>query len=319
MRQVSVIMPCHDAGRFLAPAVASVLEQDKGGRFGLELVILDDASSDPVTVETLRAVAKDPRVRVVRSRSCLGAAAARNMALGHATGDYIAFLDGDDLWEPNHLDLHLALRAGSSATLTSTDYDLIDDSGQVVTRGVMMASPQKGPRLRGAMGSQTRLTLERPRRLFVEACPAWTGSVVVDRGVLTTTSPFDDRRRYAEDVDLWTRLSARCRFTFAPTVTAQHRQNPNSLVSTAARGMVDLALAEVYADLRRSEDFLDLAMNLRSAAATNFFSAAHASRHAGGYDLAGRCAWRGIRLKPFMLRGYQELLLAALTSLAAHR
>ena len=234
MRKVSVIMPCHDAGRFLAPAVASVLEQEEGRRFELELIILDDASTDSVTLETLRAVARGARVRVLHSRSCIGAAAARNMALGHATGDHIAFLDADDLWRPNHLGLHLTLRMESSATLTSTDYDLIDESGQIVTRGVMMASPQKGPRLRGALGDQTRFTLERPRRLFVEACPAWTGSVVVDREALTAAGPFDHRRRYAEDVDLWTRLSARCRFAFAPMVTAQHRWNPDSLVRTAA-------------------------------------------------------------------------------------
>ena len=310
MRKVSVIMPCHDAGSFLAPAVASVLEQETGQRFELELIILDDASSDPVTLETLRAVSIDPRVRVLCSRTCLGAAAARNLALGHATGDHIAFLDSDDLWEPNHLDLHLNLGVESSATLTSTDYDLIDESGQIVTRGVMMASPQKGPRLRLALGGQTRLTLERPRRLFVEACPAWTGSVVVDRGVLTTTGPFDDRRRYAEDVDLWTRLSARCRFTFAPMVTAQHRQNPTSLVSTAAHGSVDLALAEVYADLRRHEEFQDLSTPLREAAAANFLSAAHAFRRSRARAAAARCAWLAIQQEPFGLRGYKELIAA---------
>ena len=313
MRKVSVIMPCHDAGRFLAPAVASVLEQDKGGRFELELVILDDASSDSVTVETLRAVAKDARVRVLRSRSCLGAAAARNMALGHATGDYIAFLDGDDLWEPNHLDLHLTLRVESSATLTSTDYDLIDESGEVVTHGVMMASPQKGPLLRGALGGETRFTLERPRRLFVEGCPAWTGSVVVDRGLLNGVGLFDERRRYAEDVDLWTRLSTRCRFTFAPTVTAQHRRNPRSLVSTAANGVVDLALAEVYADLRRHGEFRDLSTPLREAAAANFLSAAHAFRHSRARRAAARCAWLGIQQEPFRLRGYRGLIAALAT------
>ena len=309
-RKISVVMPCLNAGAFLGPAVASVLGQEPARDFALELIIVDDASSDPTTLATLRTLGPDTRVKVLRNENCTGAAASRNEGLRHCTGDYIAFLDADDLWKPNHLDLHLSLRAEFAATLTSTDYDLIDQSGQVITHGAMLSSTHKGPRLRQAMQGQARLALERPRVLFIEICPAWTGSVVVDRGSLAEVGTFNDRLRYGEDVELWTRLSARCRFAFASDVTAQHRRNPRSLVSTARAGAVDLALAEVYAELREHDDFRGLAAVLRPRATANFLAAARAFRQGGAQGVAAQCALRGIQQSPFVLVGYQEALLA---------
>ena len=174
-----------------------------------------------------------------------------------------------------------------------------------------MASAHKGPHLRRVLGGRVQTSLERPRALFVEACPAWTGSVVVDRQLLNAVGGFNERRTYAEDVELWTRLSARSRFAFSSAVSAQYRRSLQSLVSAAADGMVDLALAGAYADLRGHEDFRDLEAVLRNAAASNFFAAAHALRHSGAGDQARRCAWRGIQQTPLALRGYRELLLAA--------
>ena len=310
MSKVSVVMPCRDAGQFLTLAITSVLGQDNAQGFGLELLIVDDASGDPSTIEALHAGATDTRVKVFRNRAPSGAAAARNQALRHSSGEYIAFLDADDIWRSDHLAKHLSLREEFSATLTSTDYDVIDEAGQVTTHGAMMASAHKGPRLRQLLGGQSQASLERPRTLFVEVCPAWTGSVVVDRKLLNAVGGFNEERRYAEDLDLWTRLSARSRFAFSSAVTAQYRRNPLSLVCTAADGMVDLALAETYADLRWHDDFRDLAGVLRNVASANFFAAAHALRLSGARDQSRRCAWRGIRQNPLALRGYRELLLA---------
>lgn len=310
MRKFSVIMPCHDAGRFLASAVASVLGQEDGRRVELELIIVDDASRDAITLDTLRAVAKDARVRILKSRSCLGAAGARNMALGHATGDYVAFLDADDIWMPNHLDLHLTLRMESSATLTSTDYDLVDESGQIVTPGVMMVSPQKGPPPTEGSGRSDSAHRGQTSPVVCRSVSSvdgvrGRGSWRPDRGgPVRLPAPVRGGCRPLDAA-----VGAR-RFAFAPEVTAQHRQNRKSLVSTARSGVVDLALAEVYADLRKRKEFRDLSAPLREAAAANYLSAAHGFRRSGTRADAARCAWRGTQQEPFRHRGYKGLIAA---------
>ena len=118
----------------------------------------------------------------------------------------------------------------------------MDEIGAAIVRSAITTSPHKGPRLR----QDSQLVADPPRELFLEVCPAWTGSVVIDRTLLDAARPFDETRRYAEDVDLWIRLSARSRFAFDPTVTAHHRRNSRSLIGTAEAGAVDQVLADVY-------------------------------------------------------------------------
>ena len=94
----SVILPTYGRQAFLNEAVASVLSQTVRD---LELIVVDDASPTPATVPP------DPRVRLIRREDNGGVAAARNTALDAAKGRYICFIDDDDLFRPNRLELAL--------------------------------------------------------------------------------------------------------------------------------------------------------------------------------------------------------------------
>jgi glycosyltransferase involved in cell wall biosynthesis len=104
---VSVIVPTH-AGRAtrLQSALASIWAQDGlDEQFVVEPIVVDDASTGP----TVEVVQNFPGTRYVRRETSRGAAAARNAGLKEATGEYVAFLDDDDLWLPHRLSRQVAL------------------------------------------------------------------------------------------------------------------------------------------------------------------------------------------------------------------
>jgi glycosyltransferase involved in cell wall biosynthesis len=99
---VSVVLPTHIRGPFLAEALASVKDQDF---VDWELLLVDDGSDDPAGLE--EEVSIDPRMRVIHHTHG-GVANARNVGLGQCRGSYVAFLDHDDVWYPNHLSVNVA-------------------------------------------------------------------------------------------------------------------------------------------------------------------------------------------------------------------
>lgn len=121
---VSVIIPTHNYGRFLAEAIASVQAQSVED---LEIIVVDDGSTDD-TPEVLARIT-DPRLRAVRVSNG-GVSRARNIGLEMARGDYIAFLDADDRWHPDKLARQLELLAHEPEVgLVFTDFRRFDEHG----------------------------------------------------------------------------------------------------------------------------------------------------------------------------------------------
>jgi glycosyltransferase involved in cell wall biosynthesis len=115
---VSVIVPVHNRGSMIELAVNSVLRQ---GIQDIEVLIVDDASTDD-TRSIVRALEKiDNRVRLIEHDCNKGAQAARNTGIRNASGDWIAFLDSDDEWFENslHLRLDLATREKADVVYSS--------------------------------------------------------------------------------------------------------------------------------------------------------------------------------------------------------
>lgn len=123
MPLVSVVMPVHNSAATLGPSVRSVLAQTHPD---LELLITDDGSSDD-SMDLLKDLARqDERVQPEAALEQGGAAKARNLAIARARGDYIAFLDSDDLWLPEKLEKQLAFAATAGTPLTFTSYYKMD-------------------------------------------------------------------------------------------------------------------------------------------------------------------------------------------------
>jgi len=146
---VTVVIPCFNAQAFLPRTLESVLAQTHAN---LEIIVVDDASSDR-SVEIVRSyAARDSRVRLlVRSTNAGTPGAPRNDGVANARGEWIAFLDADDLWHPMKLELQLrALREHGALMCSTLMKDFVDEREIVV-------SPPREPKVqRIDLGMQLR-------------------------------------------------------------------------------------------------------------------------------------------------------------------
>lgn len=126
----SVVVPCYNAGPYLARAVRSTLSQPGAGE--LEVIIADDVSTDGSLAEAKALAAADPRIRVVRNAVNMGPGGTRNAAIAAATGEWIALLDADDAFAEGRL-ARLAKIARESGAQIVADLPILYDLGANVT------------------------------------------------------------------------------------------------------------------------------------------------------------------------------------------
>lgn len=119
---VSVIMPLYNAKNTVAGSVKSVLSQTHEN---FELIIVNDCSTD-ISYEIVKALANsDDRIKLLQLAHNSGAGIARNAAINKAKGEYIAFLDADDRWLPQKLDIQLEIFDKYDVPLVCSGYQII--------------------------------------------------------------------------------------------------------------------------------------------------------------------------------------------------
>ena len=123
--RISVITPAYNADQYVKRVTRSVLSQRD---VDLEWIIVDDCSTDNTLVEIRAEVGDDPRVRLIRASRNGGVSEARNLALAHAVGEYVCFLDVDDSWAPDKLAVQYQFMQESNADVTAMDYLRVDES-----------------------------------------------------------------------------------------------------------------------------------------------------------------------------------------------
>jgi glycosyltransferase involved in cell wall biosynthesis len=130
---VSVIIPAYNASAFIAETLASARAQTWPN---LEIIVVDDGSTDDTAAIVEAAAATDPRITLIRQANA-GVAAARNRAITAAKGDYVAPLDADDLWHPENVEAQVEAleRAGPAAVLAYAWHFRIDTGGVVLSYG----------------------------------------------------------------------------------------------------------------------------------------------------------------------------------------
>ena len=183
MQTVSAVIPVYNRTHCIARAIDSVLRQSLPVS---ELLIIDDGSTETLG-ESLGALAE--RVCVVRHENNLGAAAARNTGIREAHGEFVAFLDSDDTWEPYKLERQLAFMQQRGLDFCCTGFNIID-------QGATSARPAWRP-------YPETLNLDH----LVWGCFVAPGSTfVARRTLLETCGGYDTRFLRFEDWDLMLRL-----------------------------------------------------------------------------------------------------------------
>lgn len=134
---VSVITPTYNCGKFIGATIASVQNQDYNN---WEMIIVDDCSQDETKNIVTEIAAKDDRIKYFCLEKNSGAAVARTKAMHLANGEYMAFLDSDDLWVPNKLTSQLAFMKDNGYAFTCTAYEQIDENGELLGKVIKTIS-----------------------------------------------------------------------------------------------------------------------------------------------------------------------------------
>lgn len=124
---VSVIMPAYNMERFITSAIRSVQQQTLTD---WELLVIDDGSSDGTCAIVQELADGDNRIHLLRNEANMGVARTRNRGLDLCQGQYVAFLDSDDLWQPRKLECQLARFQETEADLVYTSYGIVDAQGE---------------------------------------------------------------------------------------------------------------------------------------------------------------------------------------------
>ena len=126
MKTVSVIIPAYNRAHYIREAIESALQQSHRP---LEIIVVDDGSTDETP--QILATYSEP-VRVFRQVN-QGVAAARNLGVSHARGEYVAFLDSDDLWHPEKLEKQIErFEADPELGLVHCGMETFNDAGEVL-------------------------------------------------------------------------------------------------------------------------------------------------------------------------------------------
>ena len=198
---VSVVVATYNMGHYLPQAVQSVLGQSYQN---VDVQIVDDGSTDE-TPTILRQWDAHPRVRVHRQMNG-GQARAKNQGVVLSHGDFVAFLDADDVWLPGKLSRQMPLFSGRPEIgVVYSDYERMDDEGRPLPKG---PTRMHRGRISGA--------------LLIENFVSFP-SAVVRRDCLERHGAFDEALGMGIDYDLWLRLSAHYQFDFIAEPTVRYR------------------------------------------------------------------------------------------------
>lgn len=217
---VSVIIPAYNIASFVSEALESVLSQDYSD---YEIIVVNDGSPDTDELERALLPYMD-RIHYLKQEN-QGAGAARNAGLRVATGKYVAFLDGDDVWYPTHLSEQVALLE------SGTGYDL------VYADAVNFGEPSSaGRRSMETNPSEGEANFE---SILGGRCCVITSAVVARRQPINDVGLFDVTLRNSQDFDLWLRIAKRegAKITYQRKVLVRRRIYEGSLASDAINSL----------------------------------------------------------------------------------
>lgn len=207
---VSVVIPAYNVAPFIAETLNSVFAQTFTD---YEVIVIDDGSVDGEELERALEPYLD-RVRYVRQEN-RGAGAARNHGVQEARGEFVAFLDSDDLWLPEYLDQQVRFLRQDRYDLAYADALLFGDS-PIAGKTYMETAPSVGP--------VTFLSLVR------NECNIITSGVVARRCALVKVGLFNESLRNGQDFELWARLARNgARLGYQRKVLLRYRCREGSL------------------------------------------------------------------------------------------
>lgn len=213
---VSVVIPAYNVERYLAQALDSVRAQSLTN---WEALVVNDGSTDETLAIAHRYAELDSRILVIDQQN-QGVSAARNAAIEASRGEFIALLDGDDLWHPDKLEIQLRCLREREVDVVCCRFKECD------SKGAPLPSKESGP-----VGEFTSQEFFRLCYSYFFILPS---AVMVRSEALRRLGGFDSSLRAHEDFEMWLRLaSGGCRLAALPDILLTYRRHPESLTYKA--------------------------------------------------------------------------------------
>ncbi len=214
---VSIITPVYNYERYIAEAIESVLAQTCSN---WEMIVVDDRSTDNSPEIVKKYAKKDHRIKLIELPENQGAAMARNRALEHAKGRYIAFLDSDDTWDDSKLEKQIAFMQKNNFPVTFTSYELINENGT---------------RLNHVIHSVKKLSLND----YLKNTIIGFSTAIIDIEQTGSISFMDIKTR--SDTQLWITLLKKGFFAYGlDEVLVKYRKDHNSLSSNKIKAALQV-------------------------------------------------------------------------------
>ena len=212
---VSVIMPAYNSEKYIGKSIESVLAQDYEK---FELIIVDDGSKDGTKSIVEQYAKNDIRIKLLEQAN-QGVSAARNKGLDTATGEYVAFLDSDDLWDADNLSVMVQAAECTKSGLVCASMDIINADG---TRQKANTAYKDGELM-------DFVTNNNEIRFFW-----WIGSVIIRRDILEKYHiRFDEGIAIMEDIGFYIKIFAVTNLKAVPRVMAHYCKHENSATTAA--------------------------------------------------------------------------------------
>ena len=212
---VSVIMPAYNSEKYIGKSIESVLAQDYEK---FELIIVDDGSKDGTKSIVEQYAKNDIRIKLLEQAN-QGVSAARNKGLDTATGEYVAFLDSDDLWDADNLSVMVQAAECTKSGLICAGFDIINADDTLETVNLVY----KDGELMDFVTSNSEI------RFFF-----WIGSVIIRRDILEKYYiRFDEGIAIMEDIGFYIKIFAVTNLKAVPRVMAHYCKHENSATTAA--------------------------------------------------------------------------------------
>lgn len=305
---VSVVLPAYNVASHVGEAIRSVLAQ---GYPNLELIVVDDGSKD----DTAAVVARDfPQVRLFRKENG-GAATARNRGMREARGEYVAFLDSDDVWLPGKLNAQMAyLLAHPEVGMVCSGFShwVADDDGVFPDPALQNPpAPQNGAIDADCSGWVYHKLL---LRNFV-----WTSTVVMRRSLIEKIGEFDEALRLGQDYDYFLKAARETeihRLSGAMALYRHHRGSATARGTDANYGaqVLGRAVAKWGLSSPNGESITDGAF--RERISKIHFMCAYGHYQRGNVRTALREFLACARIRPLQVKPWAYIALSALSTLS---
>jgi glycosyltransferase involved in cell wall biosynthesis len=218
MNTVSIVVATYNRSKLIRECLESLLAQTYRD---LEIIVVDDGSTDNTQAVVTEIARKDHRVRYF-PRPHVGAPPSRNFGLEQARGEYVGFFDSDDLWPPNYIETMVGrLQASPDFDVVYSDIMQMVD-GKIIGSYITIAKHPTG-----------RITKD----LFFRGRAFNLPSSTISRKKVWTGIFWEESIKNCDDLDVFLRISTRAKFMYVPDVYVIYRKTDDSVSSKAVKNL----------------------------------------------------------------------------------